>query len=41
MFARGVKRVSRDQLFRRHELRVHQTAGERGGHLARAEKTDF
>ena len=41
MFARRVKRIGGEKLVRLDELGVDKTSGERGGHLARAEKTDF
>ena len=41
MFARGVKRVGGDDFARKNDFRLDKTFGERGGHFARAEKTDF
>ena len=41
MFTRDVKRVGGEKLVRLDEPGVDKSFGERGGHLARAEKTDF
>jgi len=41
MFACGVKRVGGEKLVCLDELGAGKTFGERGGHLARAEKADF
>ncbi len=40
MFSRGGNRISGDDFLGTDEFRLDETAGQRGGHFARAEKAD-